>query len=78
MNSPEESTPARTSFLSAEAMVGIGITIAMSGLLFVMLGWAQHMRQVKEAAWILLPLGGVLIVLGVFAAAAGRIRRPRP
>ena len=75
MNSPEESTPARTSFLSAEAMVGIGITIAMSGLLFVMLGWAQHMREVKEAAWILLPLGAVLIVLGVFAARAGRARR---
>jgi len=74
MNSPEESTPARTSFLSAEAMVGIGITIAMSGLLFVMLGWAQHMREVKEAAWILLPLGAVLIVLGVFAALAGRAR----
>ncbi len=48
-------------------MIGIGITIGAIGVLFLMLGWAQHMRQVYDAAWILLPIGAVLLVVGGLA-----------
>lgn len=70
MNSPEP-TP-RSSFLSAEAMIGIGMTIASLGVLFLLLGWAQWMRQVHDAAVILLGIGGVMFVLGAIGALMGR------
>ncbi len=58
--------------MSAEAMIGTGITIASIGVLFLLLGWAQWMRQVHDAAVILLGLGGVLFVLGTIGALMGR------
>ena len=63
--------------MSAEAIVGTGITIAAIGVLFLMLGWAQHMREVYGAAWILLMIGAVLFVLGAVAALLGRSGRKR-
>jgi hypothetical protein len=63
--------------MSAEARIGTGITIAMIGLLFVMLGWAQHMREVKEAAFILLAIGAVLLVAGAIAAISGGVTKLR-
>ncbi len=72
MNPPEERRPVRSSFLSAEAIVGTGITIAMIGLLLLMLGWAQHMREVKEATWVLVPLGALLLIAGALGIAFGR------
>jgi hypothetical protein len=63
--------------MSAEARIGTGITIAMIGLLFVMLGWAQHMREVKEAALMLLSIGAVLLVIGGIVAASGGVTKLR-
>ncbi len=77
MNPTEEQAPARRSFISPEARIGTGITIAMIGLLFLMLGWAQYMREVKETAVILLPLGAILLIVGVLVASMARSGRPR-
>ncbi|MDQ3120791.1 MAG: hypothetical protein M3Q89_14705 [Verrucomicrobiota bacterium] len=75
---PEEPLPAvRSSSISAEAMIGIGITIGAIGVLFLMLGWAQHMRQVYDAAWILLPIGAVLLVVGGLATLLAQLRKRR-
>ena len=63
--------------MSAEAIVGLGITIAWLGLLCVMLGWAEALRKVPAAAWIWLPLGAVLIVVGGLAAFMGRPAKRR-
>ena len=52
--------------MSAEALIGLGITIAALGLLGLLLGWAQHMRSVPESAMLWLGLGGACVVLGVF------------
>lgn len=61
--------------MSAEAIIGLGITIATLGVLFLLLGWAQWMRQVHDAAMILLGIGGVMFVLGAIGALAGRSRK---
>jgi hypothetical protein len=63
--------------MSAEALVGLGITIAAFGLLGVLLGWAQHMRSVPESAMLWLGLGGVCVVLGVIIAASARAKKGR-
>ena len=61
--------------MSAEAVIGTGMTVAMIGLLFVLLGWAQHMREVKAAAWVLLPLGAGLLILGMIMALSGGVTK---
>ena len=61
--------------MSAEAVIGTGMTIAMLGLLFVLLGWAQHMREVPAAAWILLPIGAGMLLLGLIMAVSGGVTR---
>ncbi|MEP6822366.1 MAG: hypothetical protein ABI946_08460 [Chthoniobacterales bacterium] len=58
--------------MSAEAMIGIGMTILSLGVLFLLLGSAQWMRQLHDAAVILLGIGGVMFVLGVIIALMGR------
>lgn len=58
--------------MSAEAMIGTGITILSLGVLFLLLGWAQWMRQVHDAAVILLGIGVVMFVLGLIGALMGR------
>lgn len=75
MNTTERAPVSRKKKMSAEAVIGTGITIAMIGLLFAMLGWAQHMREAKEAAWMLLPLGAVLLVIGLIMAVAGGVTK---
>ena len=57
--------------MSAEAMIGTGVTIAAMGVLFLLLGWAQSMRQEHGAAWILLGIGAVMLVVGGMAAVFG-------
>jgi len=74
---PEDPRPTRTAFMSPEAMIGTGITIAMIGLLFLLLGLAQYMREVKAATIILLPLGILLLVAGVLAWTFARSRIKR-
>ncbi len=57
--------------MSAEAVIGTGVTIAALGVLFLLLGWAQTMRDQHSAAWILLGIGAVLLVVGGMAAMFG-------
>ena len=63
--------------MSAEALVGLGITISALGLLGVLLGWAQHMRSVPGSSLLWLTVGGACVVLGIIIAAASRARKGR-
>ena len=63
--------------MSAEALVGLGITVAALGLLGLLLGWAQQMRSVPSSAALWLGLGAAMVVLGIIIAAAARSRRGR-
>ena len=60
--------------MSAEAIVGTGITIGALGLMCVLLGSAQWMRGVDSAAWILLGIGVVMLVGGGITAALANSR----
>ena len=77
MNKTNDKLSTEHKAMSAEAKIGTGITIAMIGLLFVMLGWAQHMREVKEAAFILLAIGAVFIVIGGLLALVAGVMKLR-
>jgi uncharacterized membrane protein len=77
MNPPEQRAPQSTPTISAEAIIGIGITVAWLGILCLMLGWAQWLRHVPAAAWIFLPLGAVLLVVGALGAMMGNSRKKR-
>ena len=57
------------------SMVGTGITIWAFGILFLLLGWAQHMRQVRDASLTLLVIGAVLFVVGGLIALAGKSKQ---
>lgn len=72
MNNPEEPQRDRPAIFTPEAIVGTGITIASLGVMFLLLGWAQMMREVEAAAWILLPIGALMLVAGGLAAAFAR------
>jgi hypothetical protein len=45
--------------------------------MFLLLGWAQWMREVHSAAVILLALGAVLLVAGGVVAGMGKSRKGR-
>jgi hypothetical protein len=77
MNAPKPVTQSERAAMSAEALVGLGITIAALGLLGLLLGWAQHMRAVPESATLWLAVGAGCVVLGVIIAAAARSRKGR-
>jgi hypothetical protein len=77
MNAPKRLKQAERGAMSAEALVGLGITIAALGLLGVLLGWAQHMRSVPDSAMLWLGLGGGCVVLGILIAAAARAKKGR-
>ncbi len=74
MSTPEQSHTRKTG-MSGEAMIGIGITIWAFGILFLLLGWAQHMRQVRDASLTLLVIGAVLFVVGGLIALAGKSKQ---
>ena len=63
--------------MSAEALIGLGITIAALGLLGLLLGWAQHMRSVPESSMLWLGIGGAFVILGGIIAAAARAKKSR-
>ena len=71
--------PARRQLLaiSSEALIGIGITVAALGLLGLLLGWAQQMREVSSWATVWLALGAVLAIVGLLIVAIGGARRRR-
>ncbi len=75
MNLPDDPQQIRSKGLSGEAMIGLGITIGAFGLMFLLLGWAQYMRQAMDSAVILLVIGGVMFVAGAIAALSGSKRR---
>ena len=77
MNTPDDKPRPRSSLMSAEAIVGTGITILSLGVLVLLLGWAQYMRQVHDAAHILLIVGAVMFVLGAVGALLGRSGKRR-
>ncbi len=62
--------------MSAEAVIGTGVTIASLGVLFLLLGCAQSMRDQEGAAWILLGIGAVMLVAGGLAAAMAQSAKP--
>ena len=70
-------TRSETGAMSAEALVGLGMTIAGLGFLGVLLGWAQHMRSVPESAILWLCAGGACVVVGGIIAIAGRAKKGR-
>ena len=61
--------------MSAEAVIGTGVTIGALGVLCLLLGWAQTMRGVHSVAWILLGIGAVMLVIGGMAAVFGHSGR---
>jgi hypothetical protein len=71
--------PARRQLLamSPEAMIGTGITIASLGLLGLLLGWAQQMREVPSWAGVWFALGAVLAIVGLLIVAVARMRKLR-
>ncbi|MGI9086794.1 MAG: hypothetical protein ACR2HH_03475 [Chthoniobacterales bacterium] len=74
MNPPDEPTP-RSSSISAEALVGIGMTLTWLGLLGILLGWAEWLRKVPSVAVIWLSLGAVMMIVGAITAVAGRRKK---
>ena len=47
----------------------------MAGLLCLLLGWAEMLRQEAAVAWIWLPLGAVMMIAGLIAAMLGKARK---
>jgi hypothetical protein len=77
MNASEKPPQSETRAISAEAFIGIGITIAGLGILCLLLGWAEHMRSVPTMGWTWLVFGVVLLVLGGLAVVFPRSRDRR-
>ena len=75
MNTPEETPRGDKPSDSSEAIIGTGITIAAIGVLLLLLGWAQSMREVPSAAVILCGLGVLLLVAGGIVAMMGKSRK---
>ena len=62
---------------SSEAIVGTGVTVGAIGIMFLLLGWAQSMREQPSAAVILCIIGAVLLVAGGIVAGMGKSRKGR-
>jgi DMSO reductase anchor subunit len=77
MNALKSFSRSESGAMSAEALVGLGITIAALGLLGVLLGWAQHMRSVPDSAMLWLGIGGACVVVGIIIAATARAKKGR-
>jgi cytochrome bd-type quinol oxidase subunit 1 len=77
MNASFKPNRSEAAAISAEAMVGLGITIGALGLLGLLLGWAQQMRGVAGSAVLWLCVGAAMVVLGAILAGAARTRKGR-
>lgn len=63
--------------MSPEAMIGTGISIASLGLLGLLLGWAQQMREVLNWAAVWCAIGAVLTIVGLLIVAVAGARKRR-
>ena len=63
--------------MSAEAIIGLGITIGALGVLCVLLGWAERMRSVEKISVLWLCIGAVMVLVGGIMAVMARSRGPR-
>jgi hypothetical protein len=63
--------------ISAEALVGLGITIGALGILCLLLGWAEQMRAVQKISALWLTVGAVMVVLGGIMVVIARSRALR-
>ena len=77
MKTPDDPTTRESTSDSSEGIIGIGVTIGAIGVLFLLLGWAQSMREVPSAAMILCIIGAVFVVGGIVVAASGKSRKSR-
>jgi cytochrome bd-type quinol oxidase subunit 1 len=77
MNASLKTKRTEAAAMSAEAMVGLGITIGALGLLGLLLGWAQQMRGVAGSAVLWLCTGAVMVVLGAILAGVAKTRKGR-
>ena len=75
MNTPEDTPRREPTADSAEAIVGTGITIASIGVLFLLLGLAQALREFPSSATILCVIGVILLVAGGVLAGMGKSRK---
>ncbi len=76
-NAPEKPNRPRSSSISSEAIIGIGVTIGSLGVLGLLLGWAEAMRGVASVSMVWFPLGAVLLILGLLIAGFGWSRKQR-
>ncbi|MGI8820555.1 MAG: hypothetical protein ACR2ID_06795 [Chthoniobacterales bacterium] len=74
MNTPQNPVP-RPPRMSPEAALGTGITFGALGVLFLLLGWAQSLREVRSASTTLLLIGAVLVALGLFVILVTRAKK---
>jgi hypothetical protein len=77
MNSSKNSGQPRTSSISAEAMIGIGITIAALGVLCLLLGVAEHFRSVPTVATVWFVVGAIMAIIGGLIAGFAQARKRR-
>ena len=77
MSTSEKPAQRQLLAMSPEAMIGIGITIACLGLLGLLLGWAQQMREVPAGAAIWFALGAVFAIIGLLIVAVAGARKRR-
>ena len=63
--------------MSAEALVGTGITLAAVGFLFLLLGWAQHLRETEEGRLLFFAVGALLFFGGIVIWMMGSGREKR-
>jgi hypothetical protein len=67
--------PATRRGMSAQAIIGTGMSIFATGVLFLLLGLAQYLRHHAGAATMLCLIGAVLVVGGGAFAMMGRSRK---
>jgi uncharacterized membrane protein HdeD (DUF308 family) len=71
----DNSPSANARGMSATAIIGTGVSIAATGVLFLLLGFAQYLRDVMGAATVLLLIGAAFAVAGIVVAMMGRSRK---
>jgi hypothetical protein len=76
-NVSKQSDRRRSGAISADALIGLGITVAALGLLCLMLGWAEHMRAISKFTSVWFGCGAGLVIAGLLLTALARSRGRR-